>query len=116
MSGEDFFDRLYSDYCVPFPCFALRSPTGSGLAVEPAGDGTRSLVILTDEDLLTHYQVVRLGAANMVPVRIVDPAAMADIVAWLPSEITHVAFDPTPGFHRRYPVAAVRASLALLVK
>lgn len=110
MNFEEFFDLLYSDYCVPFPCYALLGGGGRGYITEVAPDGSKSLVLLTDEDLMQRYQTKR-PVGPTIPVALEHPRSLASLVDTLPAEITHVTFDPAPKFHRRYPVSVIRASL-----
>lgn len=35
------------------------------------------------------------------------------LIGRLPPAVTHVTFDPSPRFHRRYPVDVIRACLDL---
>lgn len=111
MDGEEFFDRLYSQFHVPFPCYAVLLPDGQGFAAEPALDGTESLILLTDEDLAERY-LDREGGKPF-PVKLSDPDLLAKLLRRLPPSITHVTFDPNPRFHRRYPLDAIRDSLDL---
>ena len=109
MDGEPFFDRLYSRYYVPFPCYAVVLPGGGGFATEPAEDGTEALVLLTDEDLADRHLAVRTDDA--FPATLGTPELLSALLGRLPPSITHVTFDPNPRFHRRYPLDAIRASL-----
>lgn len=110
MDGEEFFDRLYTDFHVHFPCYAVVLEHGEGFATEPADDGTESLVVLTDDDLVERFLARSEG--RPFPVKLDNPDLMAKLLARLPPSITHVTFDPNPRTHRRYPIAAIRASLA----
>ena len=109
MDGEEFFDRLYSEFYVPFPCYAVALEHGEGFATEPADDGTEALVILTDDDLLERF-LTRAGGKPFAA-KLTYPELLAKMLRRLPPTITHVTFDPSPTFHRRYPIDAVRASL-----
>lgn len=111
MDGEEFFDRLYSHFHVPFPCHAVLLSGGDGFATEPAEDGTESLVLLTDDDLVERY-LIDCPDRRAFPVALAEPPLLARLLRRLPPSITHVTFDPRPGFHRRYPVEVIRASLA----
>lgn len=107
MDVDDFLCSLQEHYFVHLPVFAVRRPDGS-LATENATDGTRSLVLLTDHDLLERYLVrVRRGD----PVRLSTPAELGGFLAAVDrlGLTTHVCFDPTPSFHRRFPLDVVRA-------
>lgn len=109
MDDEAFFDELYAQYCVPLPVFALYR-RGRGFATESATDGTRSLVLLTDDDLLARHQE-RFPDGLYSPVRLGTAAALARFLSNLPAEVTHVTFDPQPRFHRRFPVGVLRDHL-----
>lgn len=111
MDGEEFFDRLYSHFHVPFPCHAVLLSGGDGFATEGAEDGTESLVLLTDDDLVERY-LIDSPDPRAFPVSITEPPLLAKLLRRLPPSITHVTFDPRPGFHRRYPIGAIRDSLA----
>jgi hypothetical protein len=105
---ESFFDELYSELCIAFPCYALRQ--GNALVVERAAEQGPALVILTDADLLERYQHdTELIGATAVP--LAGMAEMAKLVQGLPRTITHVTFDPAPTFHRRYPMSVLRTTL-----
>ena len=110
MDGEEFFDRLYSQFYVHFPCYALLSEDGRGLLAEPAQDGTTSLVLLTDDDLIRRYRDSRKTVG--VPYAVPDAAHLRKLLRAMPKSVTHVTFDPSPTFHRRYPVGVIRARLA----
>ncbi len=110
MDADAFFDTLYSQFCVHFPCYALYGP-GVGFRSEPADDDTASLVLFTDEDLIERYLKGRRGKKPM-PVGFHDPVALSRVLDRLPRKITHVTFDPAARVHRRYPLHAVRESLA----
>jgi hypothetical protein len=112
MDGEEFFDRLYSQFCLHFPCYALRSPGGKGFADEPASDGTRAVVLLTDEDLVERYHRDR-GLEKHLPVVVADVGSLARFLRRVPPAVTHVTFDPSTHFHRRYPVDVIRDCLDL---
>jgi hypothetical protein len=114
MDGEPFFDRLYSRYYVPFPCYAVVLPGGGGFATEPAEDGTEALVVLTDEDLAHRHLAERDDVAFTAPLD--TPELLSALLGRLPLSITHVTFDPNPRFHRRYPLDAIRASLPAAAK
>ncbi len=109
MDDEAFFDELYSQYCVPLPVFALYR-RGRGFATEPATDGTRSLVLLTDDDLRDRH-IERHPTGHFTPVRLGTPAALGRFLGNLPKGVTHVTFDPQQRFHRRFPVAVLKANL-----
>lgn len=109
MDDEAFFDELYAQYCVPLPVFALYR-RGRGFATEAATDGTRSLVLLTDDDLLARHRA-RFPDGTYTPVRLGTPAALARFLGNLSAGVTHVTFDPQPRFHRRFPVAVIRDHL-----
>jgi hypothetical protein len=110
MDGEEFFDRLYSQFCLHFPCYALRPPSGAGFAVEPASDGTRAVVLLTDDDLVERYHRER-NLNRHLPVILADARSLARFLRKLPPAVTHVTFDPAKRFHRRYPVGVIRDCL-----
>ena len=114
MDGEEFFDRLYSQFCLHFPCYALRGPSGTGFAVEPASDGTRAVVLLTDDDLVDRYHKDR-DLERHLPVILADAESLARFLRRLPPAVTHVTFDPSKRFHRRYPVDVIRDCLNLAV-
>ena len=109
MDGEAFFDELYAQYCVPLPVFALYR-RGRGFASEPATDGSRSLVLLTDADLMEQHRD-RSPAGLYTPVRLGTAAALRRFLGTLPKGFTHITFDPQPRFHRRFPLAVLRAHL-----
>jgi hypothetical protein len=109
MDDEAFFDELYAQYCVPLPVFALYR-RGRGFATEPATDGTRSLVLLTDDDLLARHQE-RFPAGLFTTVRLGTAAALGRFLGNLAAGVTHVTFDPQPKFHRRFPVAVLKEHL-----
>ncbi|MFO0851295.1 MAG: hypothetical protein U0871_22475 [Gemmataceae bacterium] len=109
MDGEAFFDDLYSQFCVPFPVYAV-DRRGVGLVTEPATDGTTSLVLLTDDDLLDRYLAARPGP-RLTAVRVGTAARLARVLDRLPKEVTHITFDPQPKFHRRFPLTALRERL-----
>jgi hypothetical protein len=108
MDDEAFFDDLYAQFCVSFPLFAV-TRRGVGLATEPAADGTASLVLLTDSDLLDRYLASKPG--RLTAVRVGTAARLARLLDRLPDAVTHVTFDPQPKFHRRFPLAALRERL-----
>jgi hypothetical protein len=110
MDVEEFFDHLYSHYYVHFPCYAMLREKDSRLASESARDGTRSLVLLTDDDLVGRYQAQRPG--RYLPVMLPTPGHLYRFLGELPDGFTHVAFDPAVRFHRRYPLAVIRDGLA----
>ena len=114
MDGEEFFDRLYSQFCLHFPCYALRQGSGAGFAIEPASDGTAAVVLLTDEDLVERYHRER-GLAKHLPVILSGAGSLARFLRQLPPAVTHVTFDPSRRFHRRYPVDVIRDCLDLAV-
>ena len=114
MDGEEFFDRLYSQFCLHFPCYALRSPDGPGFADEPASDGTRAVVLLTDLDLVERYHLGR-GMEKHLPVVLADVRSLGRFLRRQPPAVTHVTFDPSKRFHRRYPVDVIRDCLDLAV-
>ncbi len=114
MDGEEFFDRLYSQFCLHFPCYALRDPRGAGYADESASDGTRAVVLLTDEDLVERYHRDRRLERHL-PVVLADVGSLARFLRRQPPAVTHVTFDPAKGFHRRYPVDVIRDCLDLAV-
>ena len=114
MDGEEFFDRLYSQFCLHFPCYALRDPGGATFAVEPASDGTRAVVLLTDEDLVERYHEDK-GLERHLPVVLADAGSLARLLRKLPRGVTHVTFDPARRFHRRYPVGVIRDCLDFAV-
>src|SRR4051812_8636363 len=109
MDDESFFDELYAQYCVPLPVYAL-SRRGRGFATEAATDGTRSLVLLTDDDLLARHQD-RHPTGFYTAVRLGTAAALGRFLGNLPTAVTHVTFDPQPRFHRRFPVGVIRNHL-----
>ena len=109
MDDEAFFDELYAQYCVPLPVFALYR-RGRGYATEPATDGTRSLVLLTDADLLAQHQG-RHPVGLYTPVRLGTAAALGRFLNNVAAGVTHVTFDPQPRFHRRFPVGVLREHL-----
>jgi hypothetical protein len=111
MDTEPFFDDLYSQFCVSFPCYALLRPNGHKFVTEPANDGTQALVILTDDDVLRLYKA-RRSTGRVLPVIVSDADELSELVAGLPATVTHVTFDPARKFHRRYPVTVLRKSLA----
>lgn len=111
MDGEEFFDQLYCQFNVHFPCYALRHGSGAGFAAEPADDGTMSIVLLTDKDLVRRYHAER-GIDRHLAVVLHDAGSLSRFLDRLPETITHVTFDPSRRFHRRYPVAAIREGLA----
>lgn len=109
MDGEEFFDRLYEQYYVSFPCYALFDPEGMPEAA-PADDGTAALIVLTDDDLLDRY-LHSVDDADWT-VRVLNgPADISRLLDEIPGGITHITFDPDPRFHRRYPLEAVREGL-----
>lgn len=110
MDTELFFDELYSQFCVSFPCYALLRANGHGFVTEPANDGTQALVVLTDDDVLRLYRA-RRSTGRCVPVILSDADELSALVAGLPAGVTHVTFDPARKFHRRYPVSVLRKSL-----
>jgi hypothetical protein len=114
MDGEEFFDRLYSQFCLHFPCYALRVPGAAGYAVESASDGTRAVVLLTDQDLVERYHAEK-GLERHLPVILADAGSLARFLRRLPPAVTHVTFDPSKRFHRRYPVDVIRACLDFAV-
>jgi hypothetical protein len=109
MDDDAFFDDLYAQFCVPLPVFALYR-RGRGFATEAAADGSRSLVLLTDHDLMERHRD-RHPAGLYTPVRLGTPAALGRFLAGLPRGFTHVAFDPQPAFHRRFPLAVLKDHL-----
>jgi hypothetical protein len=109
MDGDAFFDDLYAQYCVQLPVFALYR-RGRGYASEPAADGSRSLVLLTDADLMDRHRG-RHPAGLYTPVELNTPAALRRFLGRLPAGFTHVTFDPQPRFHRRFPVGVLREHL-----
>ena len=109
MDGDAFFDDLYAQFCVPLPVFALYR-RGRGFASEPATDGTRSLVLLTDADLMEQHRD-RHPAGLYTPVRLGTAAALWRFLDRLPAGVSHVTFDPQPRFHRRFPLTVLRAHL-----
>jgi hypothetical protein len=114
MDADAFFDELYSQFCVSFPCYALIHINGGGYVAESAGDGSQALVILTDSDLMKMHRA-RRSLGRTIPVTFHHPSELMAIVSSLPSNITHVTFDPGRKFHRRYPLAALRNSLTTKV-
>lgn len=106
MDGEEFFDRLYSRFHVHFPCYALLSEDGRGFAAEPAEDGTTALVLLTDDDLLEQYRDEQEG--HYLPVTLSTSADLSRLLSRLPAGVTHVTFDPSGWFHRRFPTGLIR--------
>jgi hypothetical protein len=110
MDGEEFFDRLYSQFYVHFPCYALKSEDQRGYLAEPAPDGTVSLVILTDDDLIRRYRDMRQTVGTVD--ELADASALRKLLRKMPEAVTHVTFDPAQRFHRRYPVEVIRAGLA----
>lgn len=110
MNCEAFFDRLYRRFYVHFPCHALLTEDGERFVTEPADDGTASLVLLTDDDLLRRYRDAR-GLVGL-PVPVPDADALARLIRALPGDdVTHVTFDPNPASHRRYPRAVILGAL-----
>ncbi|MGL6096709.1 MAG: hypothetical protein ACRC7O_13045, partial [Fimbriiglobus sp.] len=93
MSEAEFFDELYDQHCVAFPCYALLKPNGGGFVAEGAADGSAALVVLTDDDLMRRYRRTRRGR-GAAPVTLAAPDDLATLVAGLPRAITHVTFDP----------------------
>jgi hypothetical protein len=114
MDGEEYFDWLYSQFCLHFPCYALRRPDGKRYADESASDGSRAVVLLTDEDLVERYSRDRELAKHLTVV-LADVGSLARFLRRLPPDVTHVTFDPSDGFHRRYPVDVIRDCLDLSV-
>ena len=108
MDGEDYFDRLYSRFYIHFPCYALAGPTG--FATEAADDGTAAAVLLTDWDMVRRYHEAREIDPHY-PIVLAGPRDLARFVGKLPPDVTHVTFDPEPGFHRRVPKDVIRDSL-----
>lgn len=113
MDGEEFFDRLYSHYYVHFPCYALYE-SGMGFLTESAGDGTLSLVLFTDEDLLERHQ--SNARQKLMPIGFHDAVGLSRVFNRLPRKITHVTFDPSVRFHRRYPLTVIRDSVLAAAK
>lgn len=113
MDGEPFFDRLYRRFHVSFPCYAVLRPDGRGFATEPADDGTEALVLLTDDDLAARHVEAH---ADAFAVAVGTPELLTALLGRLPATVTHVTFDPTPRFHRRYPRDVIRTSLAAPVR
>ena len=114
MDGEEFFDRLYSQFCLHFPCYALRRPDGPGYADESASDGTRAVVLLTDDDLVERYQRGH-GLEDHHPMILADVGSLNRFLRKQPHAVTHVTFDPSKRFHRRYPVDVIRDCLDFAV-
>ncbi|MDB5313865.1 MAG: hypothetical protein JWO38_8067 [Gemmataceae bacterium] len=114
MDGEAFFDDLYSQYLVHFPCFAVVLADGQGFATEPAGDGTESLILLTDADLAERY--LAGSRSREFTATLGSPDLLTKLLHRLPPSITHVTFDPDPRFHRRYPIDVIRDSLTRPMK
>jgi hypothetical protein len=115
MDGEGFFDGLYGQFHVHFPCHAVILGGGQGFATEPADDGTEALVLFTDDDLVERHLAARdTGGAFSVALN--TPEALAALLGRLPPSVTHVTFDPTARIHRRYPLGVIRGSLAAPAK
>ena len=108
MDGEEFFDRLYSRFYINFPCYALAGPTG--FAAEAADDGSAAAVVLTDADMVRRYHEAREIDPHY-PILLAGPRDLARFVGKLPDHVTHVTFDPEPGFHRRFPRDVIRDAL-----
>lgn len=108
MDGDAFFDRLYSRFYINFPCFALAGPTG--FAAETADDGTAAAVLLTDTDMVRRYHEAREIDPHYL-ITLPGPRDLARFVGKLPAHVTHVTFDPEPGFHRRFPRDVIRDAL-----
>lgn len=113
MDADAFFDRLYSQFYVHFPCYALLSEDGRGLLAESVGDGSTALVLLTDDDMIRRYRDARNTVG--VPVEVSDARHLRRVLKAMPAGVTHVTFDPSPRFHRRYPVGVLRKRLADLI-
>lgn len=113
MDADAFFDRLYSQFYVHFPCYALLSEDGRGFLAEAVGDGTAALILLTDDDMIRRYRESR-GTVG-VPVRVGDARHLRRVLKAVPAGLTHVTFDPSPRFHRRYPVRVLRKKLAEMI-
>lgn len=114
MDADAFFDDLYSQFCVSFPCYALFRTNGGGFVAEAAGDGSLALVVLTDPDLLRLHRA-RRSTGRTVPVVLASGEELSSLVAGLPAAVTHVTFDPARKFHRRYPLSVLRTSLTAKV-
>ena len=112
-AADAFFDRLYSQFYVHFPCYALLSEDGRGFLAETAADGSTALVLLTDDDLIRRYRDARKTVGVAVPVA--DAKQLRRVLKALPGHVSHVTFDPSPRFHRRYPVGVLRKRLAELI-
>lgn len=108
MDGEAYFDRLYSRFYIHFPCYALAAPTG--FASEPADDGSAAVVLLTDPDMVRRYHEAR-EIEPYYPIVLAGPRELARFIDKLPPAVSHVTFDPEPGFHRRFPKDVIRDSL-----
>ena len=87
-----------------------RSPKLASTSTEPATDGTRSLVLLTDDHLRDEH-LGRHPAGLYTPVRLGTAASLGRFLGHLPAGVTHVTFDPQPRFHRRFPVGVIREHL-----
>lgn len=111
MDGEEFFDRLYSRFYIPFPCHVVLRDFGQGFACEKAADGTAALVVLTDEHLVERF-LTNPDAGKPFPLKLAGPEQLARLLNRLPPSFTHVAFDPNPQFHRRYEIGLIRELLA----
>jgi hypothetical protein len=109
MDGEAFFDRLYSRFYIHFPCYALAGP--AGFAAEDGDDGSAAVVLLTDADMVRRYHAGREIDPPHYPITLANPRDLARFVAKLPDHVTHVTFDPEPGFHRRFPKDVIRDAL-----
>ena len=114
MDAEAFFDSLYSQFYVHFPCYALLTEDCSGFLAEGIGDGTVALVLLTDDDLIRRYREAR--KLDGVPYRVTDARQLRRILKAVPVGLTHVTFDPSPRFQRRYPVKLLRKKLAEMIE
>lgn len=112
-AADAFFDALYSQFYVHFPCYAVLSEDGRGFLAESAVDGSTALVLLTDDDLIRRYRESRGTMGVAVPVA--DAKQLRRVLKALPRHVTHVTFDPSPRFHRRYPVGVLRKRLAELI-
>lgn len=101
MDYDTFFARLHGRFHIHFPCHALLTDDLSRFVTEPAGDGTNALVLLTDDDLLRRYREAKEVVGT--PVEIPDAPALGRLIRQLPADdVTHVTFDPSPTFHRRF--------------
>lgn len=110
MRREEFFDELYRHFCISFPCYAVFTKP-LGLITVSAPDGSVSVVLYTGHDLLSRG-IADGKLKNPLTVAFANAPALALFLSRLPRFVTHIAFDPNPNFHRRYPVSAIQDALA----